>query len=158
MLGKKRGITIPDDNSLNYDKLSTEEQMLTELRMIREQLVPKVEEPEEELIEGKPKKLKVVRSFYDDFVEFLKKYKVFGLAVAFIMAMYVGDLVQALVADIILPILLYIPGLNQLDKIVDWTVGNFLIGHFLVATITFLIVALVIYLMVKISKKIGLED
>lgn len=158
MLGKKRGITIPDDNSLNYDKLSTEEQMLTELRMIREQLVPKVEEPEEELIEGKAKKLKVVRSFYDDFVEFLKKYKVFGLAVAFIMAMYVGDLVQALVADIILPILLYIPGLNQLDKIVDWTVGNFLIGHFLVATITFLIVALVIYLMVKISKKIGLED
>ena len=158
MLGKKRGITIPDDNSLNYDKLSTEEQMLTELRMIREQLVPKVEEPEEELTEGKPKKLKVVRSFYDDFVEFLKKYKVFGLAVAFIMAMYVGDLVQALVADIILPILLYIPGLNQLDKIVDWTVGNFLIGHFLVATITFLIVALVIYLMVKISKKIGLED
>jgi len=158
LLGKKRGITIPDDNSLNYDKLSTEEQMLTELRMIREQLVPKVEEPEEELIEGKAKKLKVVRSFYDDFVEFLKKYKVFGLAVAFIMAMYVGDLVQALVADIILPILLYIPGLNQLDKIVDWTVGNFLIGHFLVATITFLIVALVIYLMVKISKKIGLED
>lgn len=133
--------------------------MLKELRTIREHLVTEEEKEEEELkVEEEPEKKRKIKGFYDEFVDFLKKYKVFGVAVAFIMAMYVGDLVKSLVSDIILPILLYIPGLNQLDTIGEWTAGNFLIGNFLVALITFIIVSVVIFIMVKIASKLGLED
>lgn len=141
-----------ETKAIKVENLSTDEQILIELRTIREQLVPK-EEPEEE-----PIKKRKLKGFYNEFIEFLKKYKVFGLAVAFIMALYLGGLVQALVSDIILPILLYIPGLNQLGKIEDWSAGNFLIGHFLIALITFIIVAFVIFAIVKIATKIGLEE
>jgi len=127
--------------------------MLNELKAIREHFIPKVEPAVEE-----PVKKKKIKGFYDEFIDFLKKYKVFGVAVAFIIALYLGGLVQALVSDIILPILLYIPGLNQLAKIEDWSAGNFLIGHFLIALITFIIVAFVIFIIVKIATKIGLEE
>jgi len=132
--------------------MAVEEQLLDELRKIREILEPK-EEPV--VKEEKPKgfKAKTVH-FKDDFVEFIKKYKVMGLAVAFIMALYLGELVKALVDDLIMPILSYIPGI---DVIADWAVGPFLLGHFIAAFLTFIIVALVIFILVKITSKIGIE-
>lgn len=132
--------------------MSVEEQLLDELRKIRELLEPK-EEPE--VVEEKPKgvKARTVR-IKDDFVEFLKQYKVMGLAVAFIMAMYLGELVRALVDGLIMPILNYIGVEGQIS---EWTVGFFLIGQFLAALITFIIVAIVIFILVKITKKIGIE-
>ncbi|MCF2144613.1 MAG: MscL family protein [Candidatus Heimdallarchaeota archaeon] len=94
---------------------------------------------------------------WQGFHGFHKKYKVLGMAVAFIMATYVGLLVQALVDDIIMPLFTYIPGLNNLDRLNDWVVGNFYIGHFLSTSITFIAVAFVIYLIVKIGTKLGGE-
>ena len=132
--------------------MAVEEKLLDELRRIREILEPKeepiVEEEKPKGIKGKTIKLK------DDFVDFIKKYKVMGLAVAFIMALYLGALVQALVSDLIMPILAYIPGI---DVIADWAVGPFLLGHFITAFLTFIIVALVIFILVKITTKIGIE-
>ena len=91
--------------------LTTEEAMLQELKLIREQLTPKKEVKEE------IKKKRFFRKFGEEFVLFIRKYKILGLAVAFIMATYVGLLVQALVDDIIMPIFQYIPGffLRKLD-------------------------------------------
>jgi large-conductance mechanosensitive channel len=77
-----------------------------------------------------------------------------GLAVAFIMALYLGELVKALVDGLIMPILNY---LGVSGSISEWTVGFFLIGQFLAALITFIIVALVIFILVKITKKIGID-
>lgn len=76
------------------------------------------------------------------------------MAVAFIVGIYLGGLIQALVSDLIMPIVQFVtPG-------VSWEaiqVGPFRIGHFIGTVITFLIVAFVIFLIVKITKKYGIE-
>jgi large conductance mechanosensitive channel len=49
--------------------------------------------------------------FMQEFMEFLKEYKVIGVAVAFIMAAASTSLVNSLVNDIIMPIITpFIPG------------------------------------------------
>jgi len=128
--------------------MSTQEKMLEELRKIREALQPKPSPPPE-----KPKGL------WGEFIDFLSKYKVMGLAVAFIMGLYLGGLVNALVKDLIMPIIgLALPGLGNLST---YTVSvanqQFGIGDFLVALITFVIVAFVIFLLVKVTKRFGIE-
>jgi large-conductance mechanosensitive channel len=48
-------------------------------------------------------------------VDFLSKYKVMGLAVAFIMGIHLGALVQTLVTGLVMPIIgLAVPGLGNL--------------------------------------------
>ncbi|MEM3640966.1 MAG: MscL family protein [Candidatus Bathyarchaeia archaeon] len=120
------------------------EEILEELRRIRMLLEPKPAPP----TPPPPKGL------WAEFIDFLSKYKVMGLAVAFILGLYLGSLVQALVNDLIMPIItLALPG-------VAWeafVVGPFRIGHFVGALITFLLVAFVIFLIVKITKKWGIE-
>ena len=95
------------------------------------------------------------KGFVNEFKDFLSKYKILGLAVAFILALYAGTLVQALVKDFIIPLLgLAIPGLANLAS---YSVGvlkqSFGIGDFLVALITFIIVALIVFIIVKVAKK-----
>jgi len=69
-----------------------QERMLEELRQIRKALEPKPAPPPPQ-----PKGL------WEEFMAFLNKYGVIGLAIAFIMGGAVGKLVSALVADIIMP-------------------------------------------------------
>ena len=123
-----------------------ENEMLEELKKIRELLTTPPTPPAR-------------KGMMNEFKDFIKNYKVMGLAVAFIMAIYLGAMVQALVSDLIMPIIgLAIPGLDNLATM-EFPVGNqsFLVGHFLVAVITFIIVAFVIFLLVKITKRWGLE-
>lgn len=118
--------------------------MLKELTKIRELLEPK---PEPEKPEPK--------GLWPEFKDFLEKYKVFGLAVAFIIGLYLGTLVQALVKDLLLPAIgLAIPGITNLAT---YSVSVFTVGDFLVALITFLIVAFVVFLMVKIAKRWNIQ-
>ena len=118
-----------------------ENEVLNELKRIRELLEPKPAPPP-------PKGL------WNEFVDFLSKYKVMGLAVAFIMGLYLGALVKALVDDLIMPVVsLFMPG-------VEWeaiTVGPFRIGHFIGELITFLIIAFVIFVLVKVTKRWGIK-
>jgi uncharacterized protein YegP (UPF0339 family)/large-conductance mechanosensitive channel len=99
------------------------------------------------------------KGFVNEFKDFLSKYKIFGLAVAFILALYAGILIQALVKDFIIPLLgLAIPGMANLAS---YAVGvmsqSFGIGDFLVALITFIIVALIVFVIVKVAKKWHIE-
>jgi large conductance mechanosensitive channel len=99
------------------------------------------------------------KGFRNEFMAFLKKYQVLGLAVAFVMALYLGALVKALVADFIMPIIgLAAPGLGNLSSY-GYTLNNqlFGFGDFLVALITFIIVALVIFMIVKIAGRWKLD-
>jgi len=99
------------------------------------------------------------KNLLEEFKEFLKNYKVLGLAVAFIMAIYLGALVQALVTDLIMPIIELLPiGDISWDQIVI-SIGNadFLVGHFIGQSITFIIVALVIFLIVKLAKRYNID-
>jgi len=91
---------------------------------------------------------------WKEFVDFLSKYRVMGLAVAFIMGIYLGALVKALVDDLLMPVItLAIPGI-QWEAI---QAGPFRIGHFIGALVTFLIIAFVIFALVKITKRWGIE-
>jgi large conductance mechanosensitive channel len=122
--------------------LSKEDEMLVELRKIRE-AVEKAPPP------VPPKGL------WNEFKDFLSKYKIFGLAVAFILGLYLGTLIQALVKDLLLPAIgLAIPGM---DNLAEFAAGPFKVGDFLVALITFLIVALIVFVAVKVVKKWGIE-
>jgi len=129
--------------------LSKDDEMLEELKQIRTLLEPKPAPP----TPPPPKGL------WKEFMDFISKYKVMGLAVAFIMGVYLGGLVNALVKDLILPSIgLAIPGLGDLATY-QFTVSEqvFAMGDFLAALITFIIVAFVIFLIVKVTKKWGIE-
>lgn len=128
--------------------MSKEDEMLKELKQIRELLTEKPAPPP-----TPPKGL------WNEFKEFLENYKVMGLAVAFILGVYLGLLVQSLVSDLVMPIIgLALPGIDNLSTLTI-PVGNqeFGIGNFLVALITFIIVAFVIFILVKITKKWGIK-
>jgi large conductance mechanosensitive channel len=125
--------------------LIKEDEMIEELKKIRTLLEPKPAAP----AAAPPK------GVINEFKDFLSKYKVLGLAVAFIMGLYLGGLVQALAKDLLIPAIgLAIPGMNNLST---YVVGVFAVGDFLVALITFVIIAFVIFLMVKMTKKMGIE-
>jgi large conductance mechanosensitive channel len=122
-----------------------QEKMLDELKKIREAVEPKPEPPAE------PKKEK---GFIDNFLEFLNKYGVVGLAIAVIIGGAASKLVTALVNDILMPVIsILIPGGSWRDF--ELVVGPmvFLVGHFIGALIDFLIIALVVYLLMKQLEK-----
>ncbi|MFX1438115.1 MAG: MscL family protein [Promethearchaeota archaeon] len=121
--------------------MSKEDEMLEELKKIRELLTPPPPPP-------KPKNI------VKEFLEFIKSYKILGLAAAFILGLAVNALILSLAQDIITPIMgLLIPGF---DTIATWKIGVFSIGNFIAALINFIIVALIIFLIVKYATKIGL--
>ncbi|MFX1418949.1 MAG: MscL family protein [Promethearchaeota archaeon] len=130
--------------------MSTENEMLEELKKIREALVPPPPPPP-------PKNL------LQEFKEFIKKYKVMGLAVAFIMALYLGRLVSSVVTAFISPILnnlfLLIGFLDSAVVAADPASYPlfFNVTLFISELITFIIVAFVIFVLVKLTKRIGIE-
>ena len=125
--------------------MTKEDEMLKELTKIRELLTPAP-------APAPPKGL------WNEFKDFVSKYQVMGLAVAFIIGLYLGTLVQSLVADLLMPVIgLAIPGLADLATL-TYDVGEqvFGVGNFLVALITFIIVAFVVFILVKVTKRWGI--
>jgi len=124
--------------------MSKENDMLEELRKIRQLLEPK----------PAPAAPPAPKGIREEFMHFLSEYKVMGLAVAFILGLYLGALVQALVNDLIMPII------TLATPNISWeaiTLGPFRVGHFIGAIITFIIVAFVIFILVKITTKMGIK-
>jgi len=121
--------------------MSKEDQMLEELKRIRE------------AVEPAPPKSPEKKNLLQEFKDFIKEYKVLGLAVAFIMALYLGRLVSQLVGSFVSPIL------SIIFVTVGWesTLIPFTPTLFIQELITFLIVALVIFLLVKITTRLGIE-
>jgi len=95
-------------------------------------------------------------SIVSEFRDFLKEYKVVGLAVAFIMGVAITDLVKSLVNNLIMPIVtFFIPGgawetatFNLGPIVIGW-------GAFLAALINFIIIAAVVFLIAKMVLKEG---
>ena len=129
--------------------MTKEDQMIDELKKIRALLEPKPAPP----VPTKPK------GKMNEFKDFIAQYKVMGMAVAFIIGLYLGAVVQSLVKDLVLPLIgLAMPGLGNLSTL-SVTVMNqqFGIGNFLATVITFIVVAFVIFIIVKITKRMGIE-
>jgi len=140
--------------------MPTDEEILDELKKIRELLTPKPAPP----APPAPKGLTA------EFKDFLSQYKVLGLAVAFILGLYLGQLVQGLVNDLIMPVVGFATGSTGAaiqcgtppagPFVPPWqciTVGPFLIGQFLGVVLTFVIVAFVIFLIVKMAKRYKIQ-
>jgi len=83
------------------------------------------------------------------------KYKVLGLAIAFIMGAYIGNLVQSLVDNLVMPLVtFFLPPEIPWEEFTLWV---FRIGAFLGDLLTFIIVAFVIFLLIKYTAKLGIE-
>ncbi|MHA3963828.1 MAG: MscL family protein [Candidatus Thorarchaeota archaeon SMTZ1-45] len=114
-------------------------EMLEELREIRKLLTPAPAPP-------KPKGL------INEFVAFISNYKVLGLAVAFILGIYIGVVVQALVTSFIMPLIqIVLPGIG------GDVVYTLAAGPIINSLITFIIVAFVVFIIVKIATRIGID-
>ena len=101
------------------------------------------------------------RGFNEEFMEFLQKYQVIGLAVAFVIGTAATKLVNSTVTDIIMPIVaLVTPSGSWQTAVLEIGPLKFAIGDYVGAIIDFVIIALVIFLAVKyvmkgdVSKKI----
>ncbi len=128
--------------------MTTDDKMLEELKQIRELLAAKPAPPPP-----------APQGLWNEFKTFIENYKVMGLAVAFILGIYLGLLVQSLVSDLVMPIIgLLLPGMDNLSTLIIPVANQeFGVGNFLVALITFIIVAFVIFILIKITKKWGIK-
>jgi large conductance mechanosensitive channel len=126
--------------------MDKEDEMLEELKKIRAAL-------------EKPPAPTPPHGLWNEFKDFLSKYKILGLAVAFVLGLYLGALVQALVKDFVMPLIgLAIPGMADLATLSATVMSQvFGIGDFLVALITFIIVAVIVFIVVKVAKKWSIE-
>ena len=85
-----------------------------------------------------------------EFMEFLREYKVIGLAIAFIIGAAATTLVKSLVGNIVMPVITpFIPG-------GEWKTAKLIIGSieiswgaFLSDLIYFMIIALVVFIAAK---------
>ncbi len=121
--------------------MSQEDEVLEELKRIRKLLEPKPAPPPP----------KGIRS---EFKDFLSRYQAMGLAVGFIFGVYLGTLTKAFVDDLIMPIFTLPMSTENWENIV---VGPFRVGHFISALMTFLFIAFVIFIIVKLTKYWGIE-
>jgi large conductance mechanosensitive channel len=128
--------------------MTTDEEILIELKKIRELLTPAAPAP-------------APKGLWAEFLDFIGKAGVLGLAVGFIMGTYIGRVVSALVADIIMPIPgAFLVGGDWEKAVISLPIGNgmnFAIGDFVSVIIDFMIVAVVIFLIAKYAKKLGLK-
>ena len=100
----------------------------------------------------------VKKSFIQEFMEFLQKFSVIGLAIAFVIGQAASKLISSFVNDIITPFIgLLTPDVGDLNKI-GITVGKstFSYGDLISNVINFLIIAVVVFLAYKQLSKVGL--
>ena len=94
------------------------------------------------------------KGLVQEFMDFLMKYQVIGLAVAFIIGAAATKMVTATVADIIMPIIaVIIPGGDWRSSVLQLGPVKLLVGDFVGAIIDFIIIALVVFLVVKYMMK-----
>ena len=85
-----------------------------------------------------------------EFKEFIMRGNVVDLAVGVIIGAAFGKIVNSLVEDIITPLLLK-PALKAAgaENIEKWAPGGMLLGKFVAALISFLVIAFVLFLIIK---------
>ncbi|MDF2449993.1 MAG: mechanosensitive ion channel protein MscL [Bacteroidota bacterium] len=85
-----------------------------------------------------------------EFKLFIMRGNVVDLAVGVIIGAAFGKIVSSLVEDIITPILLQ-PALKAAgaENIEQWTPGGMLLGKFIASVISFLVIAFVLFLIIK---------
>lgn len=88
------------------------------------------------------------------FVDFIRDRGVAGFAIGFILGGAAQKLIQALMDDIINPLIGLI---LKTETLTQYTIGNFKIGDFVSALINFFILAVVVYLTFKVLRLEALD-
>jgi large conductance mechanosensitive channel len=93
-------------------------------------------------------------SLFKEFMDFLNEYKIFALAIAFIMGVAATTLVKSFVDNLIMPIIsVLIPGGDWKSTVLQAGPIKFTIGAFVSDLIYFIIVAFVIFIAAKFIMK-----
>ena len=89
------------------------------------------------------------------FIEFIREQGIVGLAIGFVLGGAVAKVMTALVTDILNPLLGILLGAagNLSDYTLDVGKAHIMWGDFLSVLIDFLMIALVVYIAIKVSKK-----
>jgi len=87
-----------------------------------------------------------------EFREFINKGNLVDIAVAFVMGIAFASVVTSLTEDIINPI---IGKILTVDNLSAWAVAEIRVGAFLVAIINFVIVAFVMFLVIRAYNRIS---
>jgi large conductance mechanosensitive channel len=88
--------------------------------------------------------------FISEFKEFINKGNVVDLAVAVILGGAFQKIVTSLVDDIIMPIIAMV---GDMENIEELKAGPFTYGKFVAAGINFIIIAMILFLMIKIMNR-----
>ena len=89
-----------------------------------------------------------------EFLEFLKKYGIIGLAIAVVIGGKVNQFVSATVADLLMPIIgVFLPEGGWQTWVLEIGPFKFAVGHWLASSIDFLIVAYFVFLFAKLVLK-----
>jgi len=102
------------------------------------------------------------KGFVKEFVDFLQTFGVIGLAIGFVIGVASSAVVNSLVKDLINPLVgLFLGGnLSSLNSTITSPVSGkpsvFLYGDFISQIIYFIIIALVVFIMYKQLKRLGL--
>ena len=98
-------------------------------------------------------------SMMKEFKAFVMRGNVVDLAVAVIIGGAFGAIINSLVTDLITPILLQ-PALAAAGakNIAEWSPGGILLGKFIAAVISFVLIAFVLFLIVKGVNKMKKEE
>lgn len=92
---------------------------------------------------------------WKDFQEFLSRGNVIDLAVAVILGVAFGAIVTSLVNDIIMPLIgIIIGGVNFTGLMIQVGTAQVKYGNFIQALVNFLIIAFVVFLIVRSINKI----
>ena len=97
----------------------------------------------------------MVKEFFREFRDFLKEYKIVGLAIAFVIGAAATTLIQSLVNNIVMPLITPALPNGEWQK-ATFGLGSVQIGWgaFLAALINFLIIAFVVFIVAeKLIKK-----
>ena len=106
------------------------------------------------------KQIKLARAhrLRKEFFEFLKEYKVLSLAIAFIMGGASTSLVNSLVNDVLMPIVEPLMSAKWREAIFAIGPVHIVYGAFLAQLVNFLILALIVFIVVKKILKIEREE
>ncbi len=99
------------------------------------------------------------RSFFQEFRDFAIKGNVIDLAIAVIIGGAFGKIVESLIGDIVTPLLLK-PALQaaKVEDLAKLSLGGILYGKFIAATLNFIIIAFVIFLMIRAIETIKRKE
>lgn len=93
------------------------------------------------------------KGFISEFKAFISRGNVLDLAVGMIIGSAFTAIVTSLVEDILTPIIGIVLRKAGIEKFSDWAPGGFGIGSFINAIISFLLISLTIFLIVKAMNK-----